>query len=52
VLVGAGRAVDGRAPDPDIFALLPYQLAELLFADPAEGQALLTGGADSPTWRR
>jgi pimeloyl-ACP methyl ester carboxylesterase len=33
-------------PIPDIFALLPYQLAELLFHDPARGQALLTGGAD------
>jgi pimeloyl-ACP methyl ester carboxylesterase len=31
---------------PDIFALLPYQLAEVLFHDPARGQALLTGGAD------
>jgi pimeloyl-ACP methyl ester carboxylesterase len=26
--------------------LLPYQLAEVLFHDPAAGQALLTGGAD------
>jgi pimeloyl-ACP methyl ester carboxylesterase len=33
-------------PIPDIFALLPYQLAEVLFADPAAGQQLLTGGAD------
>jgi len=33
-------------PIPDIFALLPYQLAEVLFHDPAAGQALLTGGAD------
>ena len=33
-------------PIPDIFAALPYQLAELLFLDPARGQALLTGGAD------
>jgi pimeloyl-ACP methyl ester carboxylesterase len=33
-------------PIPDIFALLPYQLAEVLFHDPARGQALLTGGAD------
>jgi pimeloyl-ACP methyl ester carboxylesterase len=33
-------------PIPDIFALLPFQLAELLFHDPRQGQALLTGGAD------
>jgi len=33
-------------PIPDIFALLPYQLAEVLFHDPERGQALLTGGAD------
>ena len=33
-------------PIPDIFAMLPFQLAEVLFADPQRGQALLTGGAD------
>jgi pimeloyl-ACP methyl ester carboxylesterase len=33
-------------PVPDIFAQLPFQLVELLFHDPAKGQALLTGGAD------
>src|SRR5207245_6553052 len=33
-------------PIPDIFALLPYQIAEALFHDPREGQALLMGGAD------
>src|SRR5262249_57972908 len=33
-------------PIPDIFALLPYQIAEALFHDPLQGQALLTGGAD------
>jgi pimeloyl-ACP methyl ester carboxylesterase len=33
-------------PIPDIFALLPYQIAEVLFHDPQQGQALLTGGAD------
>jgi pimeloyl-ACP methyl ester carboxylesterase len=33
-------------PIPDIFAMLPYQLAEVLFHDPAAGQQLLTGGAD------
>jgi pimeloyl-ACP methyl ester carboxylesterase len=33
-------------PVPDIFAMLPGQLAEALFADAGAGQALLTGGAD------
>jgi pimeloyl-ACP methyl ester carboxylesterase len=33
-------------PIPDIFALLPYELAERLFQNPESGQALLTGGAD------
>jgi pimeloyl-ACP methyl ester carboxylesterase len=41
----AGLWLDAH-PIPDIFALLPYQLAEVLFHDPAQGQALLTGGAD------
>jgi pimeloyl-ACP methyl ester carboxylesterase len=41
----AGLWMDAQ-PIPDIFAMLPYQLAEVLFHDPAEGQALLTGGAD------
>jgi pimeloyl-ACP methyl ester carboxylesterase len=33
-------------PIPDIFALLPFQLAEVLFHDPQRGQALMTGAAD------
>jgi len=33
-------------PIPDIFAMLPFQIAEALFHDPQRGQALLTGGAD------
>jgi pimeloyl-ACP methyl ester carboxylesterase len=41
----AGLWLDAQ-PIPDIFAMLPYQLAEVLFHDPAKGQALLTGGAD------
>jgi len=41
----AGLWVDEH-PIPDIFALLPYQIAEVLFHDPQQGQALLTGGAD------
>jgi pimeloyl-ACP methyl ester carboxylesterase len=41
----AGLWMDAQ-PIPDIFAMLPYQLAEVLFHDPAKGQLLLTGGAD------
>jgi len=41
----AGLWMDAQ-PIPDIFAMLPYQLAEVLFHDAAKGQALLTGGAD------
>ena len=41
----AGLWLDEQ-PIPDIFAMLPYQIAEVLFHDPAKGQALLTGGAD------
>src|SRR5205823_15103755 len=29
-----------------IFAMLPHQIAEVLFADPQQGQMILTGGAD------
>jgi len=41
----AGLWLDDH-PIPDIFSMLPYQLAEALFHDPQKGQALLTGGAD------
>jgi pimeloyl-ACP methyl ester carboxylesterase len=33
-------------PVPDIFAMLPFELAQVLFADPAVGEALLTAGLD------
>ena len=41
----AGLWIDA-APIPDLFSLLPFQFAELLFHDPAEGAGLLTGGVD------
>ena len=41
----AGLWLDEQ-PIPDIFAMLPYQIAEALFVDPQAGQQLLTGGAD------
>jgi pimeloyl-ACP methyl ester carboxylesterase len=33
-------------PIPDLFAALPFEIPGLLFADPAKGAALLTGGLD------
>ena len=33
-------------PIPDIFAMLPHQVAEALFVDPQKGAAMMTGGAD------
>lgn len=33
-------------PVPDVFAMLPFQQAEVLFADPEAGAALLTRGLD------
>ena len=41
----AGLWLDAH-PIPDVFALLPFEVAELCFADPAQGTALLTGGLD------
>jgi pimeloyl-ACP methyl ester carboxylesterase len=41
----AGLWLDAH-PIPDVFALLPAELADLLFHDGRAGQALLTGGAD------
>lgn len=46
VLAAPAGVWDDAHPIPDIFALLPFQLAEVLFHDPQRGQALLTGGAD------
>ena len=46
VLVGPAGLWMDEHPIPDIFALLPYKIAEVLFHDPQQGQALLTGGAD------
>src|SRR3989454_9864710 len=46
VLVGAAGLWMDERPIPDIFAMLPDEIAEVLFADPQKGQALPTGGAD------
>jgi pimeloyl-ACP methyl ester carboxylesterase len=46
VLVDAAGLWLDEHPIPDLFALLPFEFAELLFHDPARGAALLTGGVD------
>jgi pimeloyl-ACP methyl ester carboxylesterase len=46
VLVSAAGLWLDAEPIPDIFAALPFEIPGLLFADPAMGAALLTGGLD------
>jgi pimeloyl-ACP methyl ester carboxylesterase len=46
VLVAPAGLWMDEHPIPDVFAMLPFQIAEVLFADPLKGQALLTGVAD------
>jgi pimeloyl-ACP methyl ester carboxylesterase len=46
VLVSAAGLWIDAHPIPDIFSLLPSELARLLFHDPERGTALLTGGVD------
>ena len=46
VLVAPAGLWMDEHPIPDIFALLPHEIAEVLFHDPVRGAALLTGGAD------
>lgn len=45
LISSAGLWLDDH-PIPDIFAMLPHELAEALFADPAVGERLLAGGLD------
>jgi pimeloyl-ACP methyl ester carboxylesterase len=46
VLVAPNGLWRDDKPVVDLFSLLPFQFAEVLFADPAAGAALLTGGVD------
>lgn len=46
VLVNAAGLWIPEHPIPDLFALLPFEFAQLLFHDPVAGAALLTGGFD------
>jgi pimeloyl-ACP methyl ester carboxylesterase len=45
LLTPAGMWIDAE-PTPDIFAMLPFEMAEVLFHDPILGEKLLTGGQD------
>ena len=46
VLVSAAGLWIAEHPIADLFALLPFEFAKLLFHDPVSGAALLTGGLD------
>ena len=46
VLVAAAGLWLDAVPIPDIFAMLPFELADVLFADPKAGEAFLAGGAN------
>jgi pimeloyl-ACP methyl ester carboxylesterase len=46
VLVSAAGLWLPEHPIPDLFALLPFEFATLLFHDPVAGAAMLTGGLD------
>ncbi len=45
LISAVGLWIDAH-PIPDIFAMLPFELPPLLFADPARGESILTGGVD------
>lgn len=45
LLCAAGLWLDDH-PIPDIFAMLPFQLAEVMFHDPVAGEKLLSAGRD------
>ena len=46
VLVNAAGLWLDSHPIPDVFAMLPFQIADVMFADAQKGQTLMTGGAD------
>jgi len=46
VLVASAGLWIPEHPIPDLFAMLPFEYARLLFHDPDKGAALLTGGFD------
>ena len=46
VLIGSAGLWIPERPIADLFALLPFEFAKLLFHDPVAGAAMLTGGLD------
>ena len=46
VLIDAAGLWLDEHPIPDIFSIMPFQLPGLLFHDPKQGEAILTGGVD------
>lgn len=46
VLLAPAGLWDDDMPVPDIFAMLPFEMAETLFHDPAVGEKILTAGRD------
>jgi pimeloyl-ACP methyl ester carboxylesterase len=45
LIASAGLWLD-EYPIPDLFAMLPFELAQVLFYDPKMGETMLTGGVD------
>jgi pimeloyl-ACP methyl ester carboxylesterase len=45
LIASAGLWLDEH-PIPDLFSMLPFELAQVLFHDPKMGEAMLTGGVD------
>ncbi len=46
VLICPAGMWDDAHPVPDIFAMLPFELAEVLWYDPVAGEKIMTGGVD------
>jgi pimeloyl-ACP methyl ester carboxylesterase len=45
-LIGAAGLWLDAHPIPDLFSMLPFELAQVLFADPKSGEKFLTAGVD------
>ncbi len=45
-LIGAAGLWIDEVPVPDLFSMVPFELAEVLFVDPVAGEQLLTAGRD------
>lgn len=45
-LIGAAGLWLDELPSPDLFSMVPFELAEALFVDPVAGEKLLTAGRD------